>query len=64
MYRPVEPRFDIGWMDSGILSDAGIPCAVFGPSGHGEHTHEEWVDVESLDVCARVLERAILSFSG
>lgn len=62
--RPVAPRFDIGWLDSGVLSEAGIPCVVFGPSGRGEHTAEEWVDVDSLDTCARVLERAIRSFCG
>jgi acetylornithine deacetylase/succinyl-diaminopimelate desuccinylase-like protein len=60
--RPVEPRYDMGWMDSGILSEAGIPCVVFGPAGHGEHTAEEWVDVHSLDVCSRVLEQAARSF--
>src|SRR2546421_2842337 len=26
---------DMGWMDSGILVEAGIPCAIFGPSGRG-----------------------------
>jgi acetylornithine deacetylase/succinyl-diaminopimelate desuccinylase-like protein len=57
-----EPRFDIGWMDSGILSDAGIPCVVFGPAGYGEHTAHEWVDVDSLDLSARVLERAIRTY--
>lgn len=54
--RDVEPRFGMGWMDSGILSEAGIPCVVFGPAGHGEHTAEEWVDANSLEVCSRVLE--------
>lgn len=60
--RPVQPRYDMGWMDSGILSEAGIPCVVFGPAGHGEHTAEEWVDAHSLDVCSRVLEEAARSF--
>jgi acetylornithine deacetylase len=49
-------------MDSGVLSDAGIPCVVFGPSGAGEHTPEEWVDVDSLLACSHVLERAIRTF--
>jgi acetylornithine deacetylase len=60
--RPVEPRYAMGWMDSGILSEAGIPCVVFGPAGDGEHTAEEWVDAHSLDVCSRVLEQAARSF--
>jgi acetylornithine deacetylase len=58
----VVPRFEIGWMDSGILSSAGIPCVVFGPAGAGEHTPQEWVDLRSLDVCADVLERTIRAF--
>jgi acetylornithine deacetylase len=60
----IEPRFEIGWMDSGVLSDAGIPCVVFGPSGAGEHTPDEWVDANSLDACVNVFERAIRSFCG
>jgi acetylornithine deacetylase/succinyl-diaminopimelate desuccinylase-like protein len=60
--RAAEPRYDMGWMDSGILSEAGIPCVVFGPAGDGEHTADEWVDAHSLGVCSRVLEQAARSF--
>ena len=60
--RDPEPRFDMGWMDSGILNEAGIPCVAFGPVGHGEHTAEEWVDLHSLDECSRVLEDAARRF--
>ncbi len=49
-------RGDIGWADSGIFAEAGIPCAQFGPIGDGEHTAGEWVDVESVKLVARVLE--------
>ncbi|HEX5195569.1 MAG TPA: M20/M25/M40 family metallo-hydrolase, partial [Solirubrobacteraceae bacterium] len=31
-------RGDMGWMDSGVLVEAGIPCVAFGPRGDGEHT--------------------------
>ncbi len=58
------PRFETGWMDSGVLVEAGIPCVCFGPSGSGEHTADEWVDVASLDTCTLVLERAIRGFCG
>jgi acetylornithine deacetylase len=51
-------RGDIGWADSGIFAEAGIPCAQFGPVGDGEHTAGEWVDVESVKLVARVLEAA------
>lgn len=60
--RELEPLFDMGWMDSGILNEAGIPCVAFGPVGHGEHTAGEWVDLQSLDVCSRVLEGAARRF--
>lgn len=57
-------RSDYGWMDSGVLVEAGIPCAVFGPTGGGLHTAAEWVDLESVDVCAAVFERLARGFCG
>ena len=62
-YRPVV-RGEIGWMDSGILFESGVPCATFGPTGGGEHTGTEWVDVGSVEECARVLERTARAFCG
>jgi acetylornithine deacetylase len=62
--RPAEHRGDMGWMDSGILVETGIPCVVFGPTGAGEHTDEEWVEIESLDVCAEILETTARRFCG
>lgn len=53
--RPAVHRGDMGWMDSGILVEAGVPCVVFGPTGAGEHTDEEWVDLESVETCAEIL---------
>jgi acetylornithine deacetylase/succinyl-diaminopimelate desuccinylase-like protein len=49
-------RSDYGWMDSGILVEAGIPCVVFGPVGAGLHTADEWVDMTSVDACVEVFE--------
>ena len=57
-----EIRGDMGWMDSGILVEAGIPCVAFGPTGGGEHTGAEWVDLSSVTVCARVLADTARSF--
>jgi acetylornithine deacetylase len=57
-------RSDYGWMDSGILVDAGIPCVVLGPTGDGLHTAEEWVDLASVDACADIYERLARSFCG
>ena len=55
-------RGDMGWMDSGVLAAAGIPTAVFGPAGGGEHTDEEWVDLASVGTCAEVVAAAARSF--
>jgi acetylornithine deacetylase/succinyl-diaminopimelate desuccinylase-like protein len=60
--RPPVVRSDYGWMDSGILVEAGIPCIVFGPTGDGLHTADEWVDLESIETCASVFERLTRSF--
>ncbi len=55
-------RSDYGWMDSGILVEAGIPCVVLGPVGDGLHTADEWVDLESVAACATVYEALARSF--
>lgn len=57
-------RGDMGWMDSGVLVEAGIPCVAFGPSGDGEHTDGEWVDLESVIDCAAVLADTARAFCG
>jgi acetylornithine deacetylase len=55
-------RGEIGWMDSGILFESGVPCLTFGPTGAGEHTAVEWVEVASIETCARVLEQTARAF--
>ena len=57
-------RSDYGWMDSGVLVEAGIPCVVYGPTGAGLHTADEWVDVASLDTCVQVYEQVARGFCG
>jgi acetylornithine deacetylase len=49
---------DTPWMDAALTQAAGIPTVVFGPHGAGAHAVEEWVDVASVEVCARVLADA------
>lgn len=53
---------DKPWMDTAILSAAGIPCVIFGPSGAGAHAVEEWVDLESVAQCTDVLTATIAAF--
>lgn len=55
-------RGDMGWMDSGILVEAGIPCVIFGPTGGAEHGPDEWVDLASVERCADVLEATARDF--
>ncbi|HTX70777.1 MAG TPA: M20/M25/M40 family metallo-hydrolase [Thermoleophilia bacterium] len=62
--RPARLAGDIAWGDSGLLVEAGIPCVTFGPIGHGEHTAEEWVDLESVAQTAAVAEGAARLFCG
>ncbi len=40
------------WADSALLSAAGIPTVLFGPSGEGAHGRVEWVDLASVERCA------------
>lgn len=51
-----------GWADSAILNDNGIPTVNFGPSGKGLHSAEEYVDLQSVVDCARVLTETIISY--
>ena len=46
---------DTPWMDSALLSAAGVETVVVGPSGEGAHAAEEWVDVDSLVTLAEIL---------
>ena len=59
---PAPRQGDLGWGDSGLLIEAGIPCPTFGPSGQGEHTVDESVDLASVAHCADVLEAAVRRF--
>ena len=43
------------WTDAAILGEAGIPSVLFGTTGAGLHSREEYVDIESVTVCRDVL---------
>ena len=43
------------WMDSAVLSAAGIPTVVFGPGGEGAHAIVEWSDLEQVERCSEIL---------
>ena len=47
--RPVV-RGEIGWMDSGILFESGVPVRDLRADGRGRaHRGTEWVDVGSVE---------------
>ena len=50
------------WMDSALLSDAGVETVVIGPIGGGAHTSEEWVDLSSLDHLAGILAQTLVAY--
>jgi acetylornithine deacetylase len=51
-----------GWMDSALLSEAGIPSVVFGPSGEGLHADVEWVDLCSVERCHEIVLATVREF--
>jgi acetylornithine deacetylase len=52
------------WTDAALLSAQGIPSLLFGPSGEGAHAAEEWVDLESVRICAEVYLKTAIDFCG
>lgn len=50
------------WMDSALLSAAGVETVVIGPAGGGAHSHEEWVDLKSVVNLAQILALAACEY--
>ncbi len=61
-----EPAFQGmgGWLDSAILSSAGIPTVIVGPSGNGAHSAVEFVEFESVVATTKILIATIMDFCG
>ena len=53
-HEPIEIGHT-GWMDSALLSSAGIPTVIFGPGGEGAHAIVEWSNLEHVERCAEIL---------
>jgi acetylornithine deacetylase len=47
------------WTDAAVLGGAGIPSVLFGPTGAGLHSVEEWVDLTSVRQCRDTLADVI-----
>jgi len=50
------------WTDAAILSAAGIETVLVGPKGHGLHSEEEWVDIQSVVDLAHILAETACSY--
>jgi hypothetical protein len=48
------------WTDAALLSEAGIPAAVFGPRGEGLHSLEEYVIADDVVACAEIIYRFVM----
>ncbi|UCF18473.1 MAG: ArgE/DapE family deacylase [Gemmatimonadota bacterium] len=53
--KPPEESGVSYWTDAAIFDAAGIDALCYGPSGVGAHAAVEWVDLDSVVSCARVL---------
>ncbi len=60
--HPAETAGVQFWTDAAVLSAAGIPSVLLGPSGTGAHAVEEWVDLESVKACAEIYLATAISF--
>ncbi|HUK90719.1 MAG TPA: ArgE/DapE family deacylase [Blastocatellia bacterium] len=50
------------WTDAAILGKAGIPSVVFGPTGAGLHSIEEYVVIEDVLACQQALIDLVIQF--
>lgn len=50
------------WMDSALLSSAGVETVVMGPIGVGAHAKVEWVEIDSLVKLADILARTAIHY--
>ena len=60
--RPPAMIGDTPWMDSALLAAAGVETVVYGPTGGGAHSHEEWVDVDSVVTLAEILAQTTQAY--
>ena len=52
------------WLDSALFAEAGIPVAIFGPSGKGLHASVEYVDFDSVIATTNVFIHTIVDLCG
>ncbi|MCH8907621.1 MAG: ArgE/DapE family deacylase [Candidatus Heimdallarchaeota archaeon] len=52
------------WTDAALLFEKGIPTVLIGPDGDGAHAAVEYVEIESVENIAKILEKVVLEFCG
>lgn len=52
------------WTDAAYHSTSGSDTVLIGPTGHGLHSAEEWVDLDSVYQLAEILARVIADYCG
>jgi acetylornithine deacetylase len=50
------------WTDAALLSAAGIPAVLLGPTGAGLHSDMEYVELDSVFACAEILYHCTRQF--
>jgi acetylornithine deacetylase len=50
------------WMDTALIAERGIETVVIGPKGRGLHSHEEWVDLDSVADLAEILVKTAMVY--
>lgn len=50
------------WTDAAIFSRAGMDTVLLGPVGHGLHSSEEWVDIQSVAELASILAETAIQY--
>jgi acetylornithine deacetylase len=50
------------WTDAAILAGAGIETVLIGPIGHGLHSVDEWVDIQSVVDLAHILAQTAYDY--
>ena len=53
--RDAAPTGMSFWTDAAVLGHAGTPAVLFGPSGAGLHSTEEYVEIDSVITCRDIL---------
>lgn len=52
------------WTDAALLAAVGVETVLFGPTGAGLHSAEEWVDLQSVFDTAGILAAVALDYLG